>query len=205
MPRAARTVPRRKPRQKRAEDTVTVLLEATERVFAQKGFHAATTNQIARVAGVSIGTLYHYFPTKEALVSAVVHRMWEGELTAVMAHADAFAEEPLEIAIRRVVKALVDEIGRKIELYRSWYTEASHLGELNTGLAMTNQAVAFIQSVLEHKRAEVRPHDLAFAADLVVKTALAVARTGARDYAAQVKNGELAEELADMLSRYLLR
>ena len=75
MPRAARTVPRRKPRQKRAEDTVTVLLTATERVFAEKGFHAVTTNQIARVAGVSIGTLYHYFPTKKTLVAAVVHRM----------------------------------------------------------------------------------------------------------------------------------
>lgn len=205
MPRAARTVPRRKPRQKRAEDTVTILLEATERVFAQKGFHAATTNQIAKVAGVSIGTLYHYFPTKEALVATVVHRMWEGELTAVMAHASAFVEKPLADAIRLAVTALVDEIGRKIELYRSWYTEASHLGELEKGLGMTNQAVVFIQGALEQKRAEVRPRDLAFAADLVVKTALAVARTGARDYPEQVKSGALAAELSEMLTRYLLK
>lgn len=184
---------------------MTVLLEATERVFAQKGFHAATTNQIAKVAGVSIGTLYHYFPTKEALVAAVVHRMWEGELTAVMAHANAFVEKSIEEAIGLAVKALVDEIGRKIDLYRSWYTEASHLGELEKGLGMTNQAVVFIQGVLEHKRVEIRPRDLAFAADLVVKTALAVARTGARDYPEQVKNGELARELAEMLTRYLLK
>lgn len=184
---------------------MTVLLTATERVFAEKGFRAATTNQIARVAGVSIGTLYHYFPTKEALVAAVVHRMWEGELAAVMTQASAFVEEPLAEAIRRAVKALVDEIGRKIALYRSWYTEASHLGELDKGLGMTNQAVAFVQAALERRRDEVRPRDLAFAADLVVKTALAVARTGARDYPEQVKSGALAEELAEMLSRYLLR
>ena len=181
-----------------------MLLDATERVVSKRGFHAATTNHIARVAGVSIGTLYHYFPTKEALVSAVVHRMWESELMAVMKHANAFVEAPLADAIRLAVGALVDEGGRKIALYRHWYTEASHLGELATGLAMTDQAVAFIHSVLESKRSEVRPRDLAFAADLVVKTALAIARTGARDYEAQVANGELAAELSDMLSRYLL-
>lgn len=204
MPRAARTVPRRKPRQKRAEDTVVVLLDATERVVSKRGFHAATTNHIARAAGVSIGTLYHYFPTKEALVAAVVQRMWQSELMAVMQHASAFQDAPLGDAIRLAVRALVDEVGRKIALYRSWYTEASHLGDLATGLAMTGQATLFIQSVLEAKRSEVRPRDLAFAADLVVKTALAMARTGARDYEAQIKSGELAEELSDMLTRYLV-
>jgi AcrR family transcriptional regulator len=204
MPRAARTVPRRKPRQKRAEDTVVVLVEATERVVSKVGFRAATTNHIAKVAGVSIGTLYHYFPTKEALVSAVVHRMWRDELAAVMQHANTFAEAPLEEAIQLAVRALVEVIGSKIALYKHWYTEASHLGDLQTGLDMTDQAIGFIRSVLESKRDQVRPHDLQFAADLVVKTALATARTGARDYEPQIKNGELAKELADMLSRYLV-
>ena len=75
-----RTAPRRAPRQKRAEDTVAVLLDATEIVMAKGGFHAATTNHIAHAAGVSIGTVYQYFPSKEALVEAVVHRLWAREL-----------------------------------------------------------------------------------------------------------------------------
>ena len=65
---------------------------------------------------------------------------------------------------------------------------------------MSGQAVAFIHGSFEKKRSEVRPRDLLFAADLVVKTALAMARTGARDYPEQMKNGELA----DMLTRYLV-
>ena len=204
MPRAARTAQRRKPRQKRGEDTVVVLLDATERVVAKRGFRAATTNHIASAAGVSIGTLYHYFPTKEALMTAVVHRMWQGELTAVMEHAETFASAPLADGIRVVVRALVAEVGRKMALYKYWFTEASQLGELTTGLAMADQASAFVRSVLEARRTEVRPRDLAFAADLAVKTALAMARTGARDYEERVKSGELAEELADMLTRYLV-
>jgi AcrR family transcriptional regulator len=47
---------------------VTVLLDATERVMAKEGLLAGTTNRIDVAAGVSIGTLYHYFPSKEALV-----------------------------------------------------------------------------------------------------------------------------------------
>jgi hypothetical protein len=111
---------------------------------------------------------------------------------------------PLREAIGLAVGALVEEVGRKIALYRHWYTEASHLGELATGLEMSDQAVVFVRAVLEAKRSEVRPRDLGFAADLVVKTALAMARTGARDYEVQVENGELTAELSDMLSRYLL-
>ena len=95
MPRRARTAPRRAPRQKRAEDTVEVLLRATELAITRHGFHASTTNRIAALAGVSIGTLYHYFPTKEALVQAVVHRMWREELEAMAAHADLMFTAPL--------------------------------------------------------------------------------------------------------------
>lgn len=205
MPRRAGTTARRQPKQQRSEETIAILIEATERVVAQVGFHAASTNGIAKVAGVSIGTLYHYFPTKEALVSVVVHRMWEAELHAVMAHAEAFTSEPLPEAIQRAVTALCDVIKQKASLYRSWYTEASHLGELAKGLSMTATAVDFIQQVLEHRREELRVTDLRFAADFVVKTALAMARTGARDYEPELLDGRLAHSLADMLTRYLVK
>lgn len=205
MPRRARTAPRRQPRQQRAEDTVAVLLEATERVLGDVGFHAATTNHIAKVAGVSIGTLYHYFPTKEALVAAVVHRMWEAELHAVLRHASDFVERPLPEAISLAVGALVAQVAAKIDLYRSWYSEASHLGELARGLAMTGEAVAFVEEVLRRHPEVVRVADPAFAADFAVKTALAMVRTAARDYEPQIHSGQLARELSDMLVRYLVR
>jgi hypothetical protein len=70
---------------------------------------------------------------------------------------------------------------------------------------MTNRAVLLIRDVLERRKPETRPADLGFAADLVVKTALAMARTGARDYEAEVKSGALADAIADMLTRYLVR
>ena len=173
--------------------------------MVKDGFHGATTNRIAEVAGVSIGTLYHYFPTKEALVEAVVHRMWEEELGALEARGELLLEVPLHVAVHEIVVGLIAVTAKRVALTKRWYGEASHLGQLETGLTMTDRGVALVRRALENKRDEVRPVDLAFAADLVVKAALAIVRTGARDYQAQIDSGVLARELTDMLARYLLK
>jgi AcrR family transcriptional regulator len=205
MPRRARTAPRRAPSQKRAEDTIEVLLQATELAIVRHGFHATTTNRIALIAGVSIGTLYHYFPTKESLVQAVVHRMWREEYEAMAEQMALLDAAPLEDIVHRLAKTLVGTIGKRRELVRRWYSEASHLGDLDTGLGISEAAAKLVLLALERRRDEVRPADLPFAADLVVKTALAVARTASRDYPEQLANGVFAEELGQMLARYLLK
>src|SRR4051812_9053171 len=126
MPRRpkTRTAPRREPRQRRSADTVEVLLAATERVLAQHGYQGATTNRIATTAGVSIGTLYHFFPSKEALIEALVHRMWSGELEALEARASVLTEQPLEDAIRLLVGVMVEMVRTRQDLYARWYNEA---------------------------------------------------------------------------------
>ena len=62
------------PRQKRAEDTVAVIVEAAASILERDGFEGFNTNAVAEKAGVSIGSLYQYFPSKNALLSAVIER-----------------------------------------------------------------------------------------------------------------------------------
>jgi AcrR family transcriptional regulator len=205
MAKRSQTVPRRAPSQKRAEDTVEVLLRATEIAFAKYGFQSATTNRIAEIAGVSIGTLYHYFPTKEALVQAIVERQWRAELEALLANAHLLEDVPLEQAIRTIVTALVASIASRRELVGRWYGEAANLGDLKTGLALTQQGARIVERALARRRDEVIPTDLWFAAELTVITALHAVRTASRDYPEQLASGALTEELVGMLSRYLLK
>ena len=79
--------PRRQPSQRRSQDTVNVILEAATRVFEQLGA-SATTNQVAERAGVSIGSLYQYFPNKQALLTALHERHVEQVAQAVLTALD---------------------------------------------------------------------------------------------------------------------
>src|SRR3954467_4230018 len=83
MARKPATKPRKRASQERSRATVAALVEATARILVTEGFDKASTNRIAEVAGVSIGSLYQYFPSKEALVLAVAERH-NGEISRVV-------------------------------------------------------------------------------------------------------------------------
>ena len=66
--------PRKTPSQRRSADTVAIILEAAARILEQRGFEGFNTNAIAERAGVSIGSLYQYFRSKDALLSGLIER-----------------------------------------------------------------------------------------------------------------------------------
>ena len=68
---------RRRPRQARAQVRLERILDTAEEVFAELGYDAATTNLIASRAGTSIGSLYEFFPNKEAMARALADRYIE--------------------------------------------------------------------------------------------------------------------------------
>lgn len=181
-----------------------MLIEATERVLTKEGYAAATTNRIAEVAGVSIGTLYHYFPTKEALIEALVHRMWQDELALVEARARIVVEAPVEVAVREVVHAFVEVVRRRETLVRRWYAEVPHLGQLELGLDLADKAIALVRAGFERQRERLRVKNLPFAADFTVKMTMAAVRTAARDYPKELASGELEDAVTDMITRFLV-
>src|SRR5215468_4646197 len=100
MAATTRTTPRKTASQERSRLTVEALLEATARILTKEGYDRASTNRIADVAGVSIGSLYQYFPSKEALVAAVIDRHMQ-EMSQVARNAlIKVAARPIEIAAR---------------------------------------------------------------------------------------------------------
>jgi len=100
--------PRKTPVQTRAAVTVEAISEATIQVLLSHGGDRLTTTRVAERAGVSVGTLYQYYPNKESLLFAVLQDHLEKVTMAVEAACEQARYRPLADMIRTVVEAFVD-------------------------------------------------------------------------------------------------
>ncbi|QOG07401.1 TetR/AcrR family transcriptional regulator [Aureimonas sp. OT7] len=107
--------PRKRPRQTRSQETVATIVEATARILEDAGHHGFSTNAVARRAGVSIGSLYQYFPDKDALIGALVAR--EGDRLFEAAEAAASVPSGKD-ALERLIAAAVAHQFRRPGLAR---------------------------------------------------------------------------------------
>jgi AcrR family transcriptional regulator len=99
---------RRAPRRARGQQRVTLILDAAEQLFAEVGYDAATTNEIAARAQASIGSLYQFFPNKAAILHAVAERYHAGMLAAYDALLASDSESvPLEELVERLIEAMI--------------------------------------------------------------------------------------------------
>src|SRR5262245_49772559 len=145
MARRPQTNPRKTASQKRSRLTVEALLEATTRVLTREGYDRASTNKIAAVAGVSIGSLYQYFPSKEALVAAVIDRHTH-ELSQVVRNALVkVAARPVEIAVRELVAAAIDAHRVDPRLHRVLAEQVPRTGRLENIEAVQRNACEFLR------------------------------------------------------------
>lgn len=101
-------VSRRVPQQPRARETVTAVIEAVVRILRRDGLAAVTTNRIAEVAGVSIGSVYQYFPDKRAIYAALHERHAEDIGRVIDRALVDHAESRLPELLRGLIDALID-------------------------------------------------------------------------------------------------
>jgi AcrR family transcriptional regulator len=168
MARKLQTNPRKAASQERSRSTVDALLEATARVLVKEGYDRASTNRIAEVAGVSIGSLYQYFPSKEALVAAVIDRHAQeiSEVTRkVLVKA---AGLPIEAAAREFVAVGIDAHRVNPKLHGVLAEQIPRVGRLENIEANVRQGYALVRGYLEAHRDEIEVADPDLAAFVIV-------------------------------------
>ncbi|HXI20048.1 MAG TPA: TetR/AcrR family transcriptional regulator [Gemmatimonadales bacterium] len=114
--------PARRPQQERGEKRVEEILDAAEAVIAEVGVEAATTNAIAERAAASVGSLYHFFPNKEAIVRALSAR-YEQILTGIKSA--SLSPDAAGLSVRAMVDGIVDPFARFMT-ERPAYLEVFH-------------------------------------------------------------------------------
>ena len=177
MSTAVRTNPRKNASQERSRLTVDALLEATARILVREGFDKASTNRIADVAGVSIGSLYQYFPSKEALVAALIDRHNRQVMQAVQGELAEALNQSMEEAVRMLVSVAVKAHRIDPKLHRALTEQIPRVGRLENVEFFNRQYYVLFENYLKSRRGELSVTDLGLAAFVCVTSIEALTHT----------------------------
>jgi AcrR family transcriptional regulator len=132
------------PRQQRGERRMQRLLDAAEQIFAERGYTAATTNEIAARAQTSIGTLYRFFPNKEAIIEHLGER-YARELHVLREY--MFQPEAVTLPLAQLIDRLVDPI---VDLKTSHYGLLSLFSGPNAALHIPPEFQTLVGESVSH-------------------------------------------------------
>lgn len=194
--------PRKSPAQARSARTVEDLLDATARVLVRDGWDKASTNRIAKAAGVSVGSLYQYFPNKEALVMALARRHAEQTLGTFASQAVEFADAPITVAVPAFVRAMLTAHRTDPELHLALVHQLLSVG-LEPVDDMITAAKVMVHRFLERRRDELVVEDLESAAWMCVTVVDAVVHAAVLDGRRRLDDPAVERELSAMILRYL--
>lgn len=197
--------PRKMPTQHRARVTVESILQAAESIIYNEGYEVATTNHIAEVAGVSIGSLYQYFPSKEAIVAGLV----EG---AVVSAADRLREGllacmglPLADSIPELVRLILETRKKNAFIFLRLPREVPKLGKISRQLTTEKFLYTTIHAYYLQHRAEIKVENLETAMFVTEHLVVGSINAYIEDNAPKLTDEELVQHLSDAVIKYLTK
>jgi AcrR family transcriptional regulator len=142
--------PKKVPRQARAHTTFDAIVDAAARILEREGYPAATTNRIAVVAGVSIGSLYEYFPDKETIVAEVVRRLLREVMQELTDGLSVALTRSLHAGLRGWIHQMFDCIETRRALVRAIVNEVPFLDEIEEARRFPEDLFALARLVRPH-------------------------------------------------------
>ena len=205
MPARKPASPRKQPSQGRSRFTVRQIVEAAARVFEERGYAGANTNRIAERAGVSIGSLYQYFPNKESILAVLLEQHTQEVANAVEAIRRHVAEEPHDLVgvLEHFVEDMVELHSKNPRLQHVLLDEAPRPPHLKARLQEREQAAVESTEIRLRANPQVRVEDHRTAAYLAVQSIETLVHRFVVEPPDEVSRERFAAELVEMLVRYL--
>lgn len=211
MPQKFSRTPRKRPQQDRSRVTVDAILEATTHILTEEGYENANTNRIAERAGVSIGSLYQYFPNKESLMAALAEQHSNEIAELVESQLTHLVHAPLEIAIPELVKAIIavhainphlhqvlsEEIPRSERLQQRQHAEERIKRLLRAYLSQWQD------SPVAKLRDRVQPENLDRTVFILSRTVESLCHAAVIEHPNFIEDSKFEQEVAELLLLYL--
>jgi AcrR family transcriptional regulator len=183
--------------------TVETILTAAARVLVREGYQGASTNRIAEAAGVSVGSLYQYFPSKEAIVLALFERHCE-QIGRIVENA-LMAEASADVAdlVRSLVRGLLEAHRATPRLHAVLTEQVPHIGH-ERHAAMQARVEALVRLTLRARADEVRPLEPEVAAYVLVTAIDGLMHRAIIEPPPGLTLEAIADEVVVLVLRYLL-
>ena len=195
---------RKTPHQARAKETLNAIFEATARILERRGRKALNTNYIASRAGICIGTLYQYFPNKEAILISMARALIESDSAALRDAVSESQKEQSKEPYRLVIHALIAELKKRRETRRAVIDTLIAEG-LGDERAMSVQALAEVVAVKTDQLFPQRESPLSPAAIFVITRAVnGVLRATIEEKSELLGTPEFEDELVRLVGNYVL-
>jgi AcrR family transcriptional regulator len=182
---------------------VETLFEATARILVREGYDRASTNRIATEAGVSVGSLYQYFPSKEALVAGLAERLFSEEVAILEASLERLKDASIAVIARELVAAFVESHRANPELRRVVLEQVPRVGRLERMLDVQTHFAQVVRGHLARRAVEVRPKDLEMAAFILVHAVEAVIHSAVAKETRYLKSPQFTDEVTRLITEFL--
>jgi AcrR family transcriptional regulator len=201
--RGQRTQPRKLPKQERAKATVDALLDAAKRVLISDGYERATTNRIAEVANVNIASLYQYFPSKDALVAALIDQHLEAISIRLATSMRDVVSAPLADAVHAIVGSHLELHRGDLALQKVLLEQVPRVERVNPVMAFRRRVIDATHALFSSRADEIKPHDPELAAFVVVHIIDGLTQAVLLERPEYLSRNDLESEIASVVLRYL--
>jgi AcrR family transcriptional regulator len=205
MPSKSATTPRRLPKQDRSRVTVAAILEATTHILVEEGYEKANTNRIAERAGISIGSLYQYFPNKESLIAALMEQHAHEMAELVETKLNCLFNAPLEIVIPELITAVIAAHAIDPRLHQVLSEEIPRSGRSVQMQQADERVSTILRAYLDRWRDRIHPQNLDMTVFMLSRTVESLCHAAVIEYPNFVSDSQFEREVSNLLLAYLTR
>ncbi|WP_082825926.1 TetR/AcrR family transcriptional regulator [Croceicoccus estronivorus] len=194
---------RKDPKQQRAVVTAEAITQATQQIIIREGFKKATTNRIAEVAGVSVGSLYQYFPNKQAIVRTLIQETVTKAAMRVRTLLRDLMDEPLEPALRQIMTLLLEIYKENDFIIFRILDQVPELKEYTNNLAIEIYTYSTNLAFLEQHQADLTVTDIKTSLLLIERATIHNIEYFLAHNPTNMTEEQLIDELTRMTLNYL--